>query len=492
MAVAGQFTKLRTLGEGGFGSVHLINHRTWGEVACKKMKSVTVSPNGTGTIAKEARIQQSLRHPNIVILFDFLYEPPRYLLFLEYMKYGSVDEFLKIYSTRWQRKAQIVYEMILGMAYLHEQKPPIIHGDLTCGNILIGQDYHAKVSDFGLAHIKEISKSKTENPNGGTTRYMAPEYFRDLYKKKIESYDVYGFAICVWEIFSEKTAYYDCTNQRALHVYVEKGERPNLKDIDEEVPGFVTNLICACWNGDVETRPTFDDIKAVLHEEILPLQKMLEPPIRRRRSLGDLGSSFDRTGSFDQSANRRKSDPMDIILRKEPTEKMPTFGVTEFNPSGQIQPFQNMLEQPVKRVEEQSSSVSRVGSIDQTASQEFDPSGDILNYGKIKKKAAFDVVKTYPIGLIQSIKKITGKLVKRVRQLDEQSSPIDQTGQNVNQQYNPSGTIIFSIVHFQTHTLHSFKCVYILYGNLMQCFVLNFQCIASLYSRKLSTMKLVL
>ena len=120
------------------------------------------------------------------------------------------------------------------------RNPKIIHGDLSCGNILIGQEYHAKVSDFGLAHMKEISKSRTDNRNAGTITYMAPEYLTDSHRKKKESYDVYGFGICVWEIFSEKTAYYDCTNIRALHIYVEKGERPNLKDIDEEVPGFVS------------------------------------------------------------------------------------------------------------------------------------------------------------------------------------------------------------------------------------------------------------
>ena len=119
-------------------------------------------------------------------------------------------------------KHKLYTKKVLGMAYLHNPKRAIIHGDLTCANILIGYEYHAKVSDFGLAHMKEISKSKTENPLRGTTRYIAPEYFNDPKKKKIESYDVYGFAICVWEIFSEKIAYYDFTNKPALPVYVWK------------------------------------------------------------------------------------------------------------------------------------------------------------------------------------------------------------------------------------------------------------------------------
>ena len=80
-------------------------------------------------------------------------------------------------------KTQITSEVVLGMAYLHNQKPAIIHGDLTCGNILIGYEYHAKVSDFGLARMKEMSKTRTEKLRG-TKKYIAPEYFIDPKKKK--------------------------------------------------------------------------------------------------------------------------------------------------------------------------------------------------------------------------------------------------------------------------------------------------------------------
>ena len=195
-------------------------------------------------VTKEADIQQHLRHPNIVTLHDAHFEPSRYLLYLEYMKYGSVDEFLHMYATTWQWKAHIIYEVVLGMSNLHNQKPAIIHGDLTCGNILIGYEYHAKVSDFGLAHMKDICK--TDTSLRGTPRYIAPEYFSEPKKKKNESYDIYGFAICVWEIFSEKTAYYDFTNKRALNVYIERGYRPDLKDIDEEVPRYILDLMRTC------------------------------------------------------------------------------------------------------------------------------------------------------------------------------------------------------------------------------------------------------
>ena len=281
MAETEQVNFLRVLGGGGYGSVTLVHHSTWGEVACKKVESVAMSSNTETEISKEADIQQNLRHPNIVTLYEAHFEPSHCLLFLEYMKYGSVDSFLKSYATSWQWKAQIIYEVVLGMAYLHKQKPAIIHGDLTCANILIGYEYHAKVSDFGLARMKEMSKSKTDNPLRGTLRYIAPEYFSELKKKKTESYDVYGFAICVWEIFSEKTAYYDCTNMPALHVYVERGERPDLKDIDEEVPRDVSDLMTACWDKEEKHRPTFSNMTRNRSEQILSFQQMIEPPIKR-------------------------------------------------------------------------------------------------------------------------------------------------------------------------------------------------------------------
>ena len=110
----------------------------------------------------------------------------------------------------WEQKLQILHDVASAMSYLHHHQPIIIHGDLKCQNILIGYWHYAKISDFGMAQIKSISRSKSSHPGCGTLQYIAPEYLKDPLKKKSEPFDVYGFAISAWEIFSEKRPYSDC------------------------------------------------------------------------------------------------------------------------------------------------------------------------------------------------------------------------------------------------------------------------------------------
>ena len=246
-------------GAGSFGVVELIAHATLGLVACKKFKTSDTPEE----IRKEASIQQNLRHPNIVTLYLAEFEPTCCRLFIEYMKYGTVDEFIRDYDVPWKWKLQIVHEVALAMAYLHGRDPAIIHGDLKCANILIGFEFHAKVSDFGLAHMKGMSLSENCDKIRGSIRYMDPNYLEDLLKKKTEYFDVYGFAISMWEIFSEKTEY-SGVDRKILITHIEKGTRPGLDDMGINTPEAIRILAKQCWSKKIEYRPRFCAIRDIL------------------------------------------------------------------------------------------------------------------------------------------------------------------------------------------------------------------------------------
>ena len=58
-------------------------------------------------------------------------------------------------------RIQIIYEVSSAMSYLHGQKPVVIHGDLTCKNILVGDRFCAKIAYFGMARfLKDYYSSK--------------------------------------------------------------------------------------------------------------------------------------------------------------------------------------------------------------------------------------------------------------------------------------------------------------------------------------------
>ena len=269
--------RLSHLGSGGFGSVDLIQHRRWGRVAYKTHPASSATKKCLKQLRKEASIQQRLWHPNIVILFDAKFDSKLCGLFLEYMKYGTVDVFLEDYKVNWEWKIQIIHEVASGMVYLHEQKPAIIHGDLKCQNILIGEGYHAKISDFGLAQVmQQLSKSGIDSVVSGTIRYIAPEYLSGVSKMKMEGFDIYAYSISVWEILCQKLAYYDFCDTRLIWVSVVKGIRPEISDVTGPIPEPVLNMMEKCWDQDDAVRPRFKTISEVLSNQLALLQDGLK------------------------------------------------------------------------------------------------------------------------------------------------------------------------------------------------------------------------
>ena len=286
-----EFKTLKRLGAGGYGYVDLIEHPKFGIVAYKALYG---DEKYLAQFKKEVEIQKKLRHPNITLLFEERFDHPNYGIVLEFVKYGSVDTFLAEFEVFWEWKSQILYNVASGLCYLHEWKPVIIHGDLKCGNILIGDGFHAKISDFGLARIvQDQSRSTTNNAISGTIEYIAPEYFADPTMKKTEKFDVYGFAISAWEIFSEKRAYHDFCSPVVIPVSVQKGMRPCLDEIDEDIPDPMLNLITDCWHQTPDQRPTLEHICEVIHEQLIGIpyeleksyMKLAEQDLTKKRSV---------------------------------------------------------------------------------------------------------------------------------------------------------------------------------------------------------------
>ena len=202
-------------------------------------------------------------------------DPPG--VYVEYMENGPVVQFLQQFDVTWEWKLQILYDVSLAMAYLNEQKPRIIHGDLKCKNILIGKQFHAKITGFGFA--EEVSSSSVDTEVCGSLVYLAPECLECLgYPKKIknEKTDVYSFAISAWEIFSQKFPYFDYPDQESIGKAVMLGKRPLITFIQHPLPSSILKLIVDCWHARNDNRPTFEMISQNLACEISSIQTELE------------------------------------------------------------------------------------------------------------------------------------------------------------------------------------------------------------------------
>ena len=120
----------------------------------------------------ESEILVQLRHPCIVRIVGFDYgdssHPPSIFLSLEP---SSLENSIQRHELTNEDKNRITVEIVLGMRYIHLNN--LIHRDLKPSNILLSQNKHVRISDFGLAKEEDIETSQSKGV--GTLRFMAPE-----------------------------------------------------------------------------------------------------------------------------------------------------------------------------------------------------------------------------------------------------------------------------------------------------------------------------
>ena len=122
-------------------------------------------------------------------------EGPHRILVYEFMPNGSLDKWLFASDKNLDLKTRysIALDTARGLAYLHEEsRLGILHLDVKPQNILLDEDFKAKVSDFGMARsLNRESESRVVTGVRGTPGYMAPEWFMGwgiTYKSDVFSY----------------------------------------------------------------------------------------------------------------------------------------------------------------------------------------------------------------------------------------------------------------------------------------------------------------
>ncbi|KAK9277215.1 hypothetical protein L1049_006754 [Liquidambar formosana] len=208
------------VGKGGFGDVYkgeLADHRI---VAVKCLKNVT---GGDAEFWAEVTIIARMHHLNLVRLWGFCAEKGQRILVYEYVPNGSLDKFLfqpgqvessngenetgaVVTSERkpmldWNVRYRIAVGVARAIAYLHEECLEwVLHCDIKPENILLGDDFCPKISDFGLAKLRKKEDMVSMSRIRGTRGYMAPEWVKmDPITPKA---DVYSFGMVLLEIVS--------------------------------------------------------------------------------------------------------------------------------------------------------------------------------------------------------------------------------------------------------------------------------------------------
>ncbi|KAJ4977926.1 hypothetical protein NE237_008706 [Protea cynaroides] len=271
------YAESQILGRGGYGIVYkgiLPDHRT---IAIKK--SLLLAESQIEQFINEIVILSQINHRNVVKILGCCLESKVPLLVYEFITNNTLfhhihDEACKSYIS-WDNRLRIATETAEAIAYLHSAAlPPIIHRDIKSTNILLDDNYTAKVSDFGASRLVPVDKTQLSTLVHGTMGYLDPEYVHSS-QLTVKS-DVYSFGVVLVELLTGKVAFSFIRPKKernlAMHfltsmkmnIVWEIVENRVLQEGSKEQIQEVMELAkkCLCLKG--EKRPTMKDVATML------------------------------------------------------------------------------------------------------------------------------------------------------------------------------------------------------------------------------------
>uniref|UniRef100_A0A453DXN6 Protein kinase domain-containing protein n=1 Tax=Aegilops tauschii subsp. strangulata TaxID=200361 RepID=A0A453DXN6_AEGTS len=206
------------LGEGGFGSVFK------GQFGDERIAVKRLDRSGQGKREFSAEVQTigSIHHINLVRLIGFCAEKSHRLLVYEYMPKGSLDRWIYCRHDNdappldWSTRCKIITQIAKGLSYLHEEcTKRIAHLDVKPQNILLDDNFNAKLSDFGLCKLIDRDMSQVVTRMRGTPGYLAPEWLTSHITEKA---DIYSFGVVVMEIISGRKNLDTSRSEESIHL----------------------------------------------------------------------------------------------------------------------------------------------------------------------------------------------------------------------------------------------------------------------------------
>jgi WD40 repeat protein/serine/threonine protein kinase len=245
----GHFVLIRRLGQGSFGEVWLANDVNLGRaVALKLPRSQGREMTG---LMFEAKTAASLRHPNIVSIFEVGSEDEQVFIASEYIEGMTLRDFLTAGKPNVHRTIDLLMAIARALHYAHQQN--IVHRDIKPANILLNKEGQPYITDFGIAkRINADATISTEGQVMGTARYMSPEQASGKTRETDRRSDIYALGVMMFEMLTRDVPFRG--NVRAvLHQKIYE-DAPSPRTLDRSLPKDLETICLKCLERDPAKR----------------------------------------------------------------------------------------------------------------------------------------------------------------------------------------------------------------------------------------------
>ncbi|KAL0568483.1 hypothetical protein V5O48_013502 [Marasmius crinis-equi] len=198
--------------------------------------------------------------------------PTKLLHRVTWMANGDVISYCRGFSLK--RKVNMMQEVAAGIRYLHDHSPPIVHSDIKGANILVSDDGHPRITDFGLSTIEDpdeydhrqqsTNSSSSQAVIRGSVPWLAPELMNPEHVETPNrtTRDMYAFGCTMYEIFAGNRPFHEKKMDMHIMLAVLSGSRPSRLSC----PYGLWTVIEECWTEDAETRLSAGEVALRLDE----------------------------------------------------------------------------------------------------------------------------------------------------------------------------------------------------------------------------------